>query len=117
MRVIKFCSFIAVFGLCIVSAGCSQKFRYEKTDTITMDEAKSYTIDGPKSDQKLKVEVTSDEPVMVIVHLEGDKADVKGKIEPTKEGNCEVNIPAGKTFVIVVAGNKKATFTLKVNSV
>lgn len=112
----------AAAALLLSSAGCASKIRYEKSDTVTAGETKFYEIDGPTKQQRVKIEISSDEKIFVRVFLKKDRSspDAKplGETQGTKDASVEVDIPEGETFVIVVDGaGKKASYTIRVNSV
>ena len=72
MRVIHRVLFVVALGTCFASiTGCGgSKVRFEKTEEIN-NEAKSYIIDAPTKDQKVRIEVTADEPFELRVQLDG----------------------------------------------
>ena len=100
----------------IVGCGGS-KVRFEKSEEIAGGEGKTYIFEGPTKDQKVKVDVKADEALLVIVRLEEkDDKDSLAKSDGKKEATLEVDIPAGKSFVVMIAPRKKCIVTTKVHS-
>jgi hypothetical protein len=119
---------IPVLAVCAV-AGCS-KIHEQRSFTIESGGAYSLHITAPLSEQKVKVEVTSDEPVNVWVILEKDvpsgkddfdpetlKSGVLGKEKATKQATLTVTVPAKEKFRVQFDGvAKKTTVTAKIDS-
>ena len=115
----------------IVCAGC-QKISVEKTVTMDVGDMKGAAlIDGPKSEQKIKVEFTSSEcPVNVFVVVGKDsnkildelfkaapKADIRAKSEKAKEGTLDATIPANEDYGVYLSGaSKKTEVKVKIKS-
>jgi hypothetical protein len=117
-------------------AGCS-KVNFEQTLTLEPGAIKMYEIDAPRSQQKVRVDVDSAQPIDVDVALESDSAAVRQFLErerkadkggtPTgllagkqgvSQGSVEATIPAGKGFSVLLSGAKKKTeVKVKVNSI
>jgi hypothetical protein len=111
--------------------GC-QQVNVEKALTLEPgDILQPAIVDGPRSLQKIRVEVTATEPIDVDLALESDATDVvnglraskrpQGKVLATKQGvksdSVEATIPAGKSYTVIVSGaKKKSEVKLKVNS-
>lgn len=119
---------LMVIGL----VGCGSKLSYTDTVSIDSGETQIRMIDAPKSDQRVRVEFTSNNPVNVAVILSEqlDKSDqnLSGEQVPTgalgsemntKNGSFEVSIPAGKEFQILIGvsiNGEAATVELKATS-
>jgi len=115
----------AIFAL----AGCS-KIHEQRSFTVDPGGAHSLSITAPLSEQKVKVEVTSDEPVNVWVVLEKDipagkdefdpeslKSGLVAKEKDTKQATRTATIPAKEKYRVYVNGPaKKANVTVKVDS-
>ena len=115
----------------VACAGC-QRISVEKSVTMDVGDVKGAAlIDGPKSEQKIKVEFTSSEsPINVFVVLGNDsnkildelfkptpKADIRAKTEKAKEGTLEATIPANQDYGIYLSGaSKKTEVKVKVKS-
>jgi|SRR5262245_36364777 hypothetical protein len=123
----------AIIGLSLLLAGCGQRVSVEKIVTVDVGDVKAPIIlDGPKSDQKIKVEFNStDSPVtaQIIVGKDGNaianelqkpapaNLDVKAKMENAKDGILETVIPAGKDYGVYLSGaTKKTSVVVKVKS-
>jgi len=116
---------LALFAL----AGCS-KIHEQRSFTIEPAGSHSLKISAPLSEQKVKVEVTSDEPINVWVVLEKDvpvgkddfdpeslKSGVLAKEKETKQATLTATIPAKeKSRVYVNGAVKTAHVTAKVDS-
>jgi hypothetical protein len=85
-----------------------------------------YTIDAPKSQQKVVVKLTSDDEVNLIVALQKDldgdmvkrESKALGESTRTKSATIEVTVPEGQAFsVVLTAVKKKTSFKLKIDSV
>jgi len=119
---------IPVLALCVV-AGCS-KIHEQRSFTVEPSGAYTLSITAPLSEQKVKVEMTSDEPVNVWVILEKDvpagkddfdpealKSGVLAKEKATKQATLNVTIPAKEKFRVYFDGAaKKAAVTAKIDS-
>jgi len=132
-RVVSLTIPLAVVLLMLPGCPSGHTLDYEKTVSMEPADTKFYTIDAPRSQQKIRVQVDSAEPVDVDVTLETDKADVEkalqaqkrpdaAKLLASKQGakseSVEAMIPAGKSFTIVLSGAKKKTeVKLKVKSI
>ena len=110
-------------------AGCS-KIHEQRSFTVDAGGAHSLSITAPLSEQKVKVEVTSDEPINVWVVLEKDvpagkddfdpeslKSGVVAKEKDTKQATLTATIPAKEKYRVYINGPaKKANVTVKVDS-
>jgi len=115
----------------LAMAGCS-KIHEERTFTVDALSGHSLSITAPVSEQKVKVTLTSDQPVSVWVVLEkeapqGDKSrfdpdtlksGVLAKEKNTKEATLTATIPAKEAYLIYVSNPspKDASVTVKVDS-
>lgn len=118
MRAFRFGFLVIALAIPVLASGCNAPLRYEKTEEISPGETRTYTISAPKKEQKVKIEVSSDEPIAVEVRLEEkleDKESLAKEIGK-KQIEIEVTIPAGKSFVVLISTVKKCTVTTKVNS-
>jgi hypothetical protein len=115
----------------VVLAGCS-KLHVEKQYTLEPGTIQHVEVSPPTSDQKLKVSVTSDEPVTVTVLLVKDIPAAKGgaeDIDPgtlttgglgqkkdVKEATLDVTVPAKEKYRVYISGVKKlAKVTVKID--
>jgi len=119
---------IPVLAVCAL-AGCS-KIHEQRSFTIESGGGYTLSITAPLSEQKVKVDVTSDEPVNVWVILEKDvptgkddfdpetlKSGVLGKEKATKQATLTVTVPAKEKFRVYFDGvTKKANVTAKIDS-
>ena len=110
-------------------AGCS-KIHDVRQFSVDATESKTFKISPPVSEQKLKVAMTSDQPVNVWVVLKKDVPPGKEDFDPatmktgvlassqmTKDANLDVTVPAQEEYWIIVNGAiKKATGTIKIDS-
>ena len=123
----------ACFCLIGLLFGCGQRVNVEKIVTLEVGLVQAPIIlDGPKSDQKIKVEFNStDGPItaQIIVGKDGNaianelqkpspaNLDVKAKMEKAKDGILEATIPAGKDYGVYLSGaTKKTSVVVKVKS-
>jgi hypothetical protein len=99
--------------------GCSpSKLRYEKSIDVGGGEEKILTIDAPKKEEKVKIEVTAGQPVSVTVTLKKNLNSGKPLASKSNEKDIslEVTVPAGEEFCIILSGIKQTTATVKANS-
>jgi len=115
----------------LAAAGCS-KIHEQRTFTVDSFSGHSLSITAPVSEQKVKVALTSDQPVNVWILLEkeapqGDKSrfdpetlktGVLAKEKNTKEATLTATIPAKEPYLIFVTNptQKDANVTVKVDS-
>lgn len=114
--------------------GCPQRVNVEKTVTLEFGDIKQPAIiDAPRSQQKVRVDVNSAEPIDVDVALESEAADITksltagkrpdaAKLLASKQGvktdAVEATIPAGKSYTVILSGARKKTeVKVKVNSI
>lgn len=125
--------FLGFFAAALLALPGCQQVNVEKALTLEPgDILQPAIVDGPRSQQKIRVEVTATEPIDVDVALESDASDVisglraskrpAGKVLATKQGvksdTMEATIPAGKSYTVIVSGaKKKSEVKLKVNSI
>jgi hypothetical protein len=119
---------IPLFAVCIL-AGCS-KIHEERSFTLDPHNSHSLQVSAPVSEQKVKVTMTSNEPVNVYVlldkHIPSGKDDfdpqtmkegVLAKELKTKEATLTATIPAKEKYRVYVDGSDKtASVTVKVDS-
>jgi hypothetical protein len=109
---------LVVAGIIAGTSGCNRsRIHFEKTETIAQGTDKTYTVDGPKSAQKVKVEVTSKEPVNIKVFLEKEPTKFLAEKSGVKEASLEVDIPEGAAFTVSVFATKETEVTVKVNNI
>jgi hypothetical protein len=120
-------SMLLVLVVCGLT-GCGAKVKLEADATVEGGEVKVYSADSPGANHKLKVEVTSDQPVTVVVYMSSDvkKVDPESilnlpkplaKAEKTKATILEVVIPTKEEFTVAIASTAgKAKYSLKLNS-
>jgi hypothetical protein len=108
--------------------GCTPPFHFEKTFQFDFGTTQMYDIDAPRGEQKIRVEVTSAEPVNIDVAATTQKKTAEGFIDrgrknpekgdaPTflasKEGvttgSVDATIPAGTAYTVFISGTKKKT--------
>ena len=116
----------------LVLAGCS-KIHETRPFTLKPLGGNTLSISAPLSEQKIKVAVTSDQPVNVWVLLEKDlpseskddfdpdksmKSGILAQEKNTKDATLNATIPAKERFQIYVnnPGSKPASVTVKVDS-
>jgi len=120
----RFIPLVAILAL----AGCS-KIHEERSFTVEAGNSHFLDISAPISQQTVKVEVTSDEPVNVYVllvkNVEGKtdydpdtmKEGVLAKEKSTKSATLNATVPAKEKYRIYVDGAaKKANVKVKVDS-
>lgn len=114
---------ICALGIAL-APGC-QKVNQEKTVTVSVGSVDAPIIlSAPRGEQKIRVSVTSAEPVDVDVVLEANRAGVTetllagkrpaadkvvaSKVK-AKTDTISATIPAGKEYAIVLSGAMKST--------
>ncbi len=108
-------SWIVIVGL----VGCG-KLKYDRTETLEPGDMKTYTIDGPSSQQVVRVKLKADEEVSLAVIPARDfpapfSLDNLEKVKAyatkanAKEFDLEATIPAKVDFMVLVYGAKKST--------
>ena len=123
---------VLVLGLCVLGVAGCQKVKIDKTIPLSAGSVESIIIDAPRGEQKIRVSVTSAEPVDVDVVLGTNKAVVMDTLasgkrpaadkivaskSKTKTDSFSATIPAGKEYAILLSGAAKTTeVTLSVKS-
>jgi len=114
----------------LVLVGC-HKLNYEKSESLSPGETKTYTVEAPKGDQKVRVVARSSEgPVSVYLVLQHEAQAVEAAItgghtppkdkvlagaEKQNEVTLDATVPAKNEFTVIVGGaSKKTTITVKV---
>jgi hypothetical protein len=111
-------------------SGCTSRVNFEKTVSLTTGNIMAYSIDAPRGEQKVRIQIDSTEPINVDVGFEADGADIHKALErdqrPTgliaskvgaKQDELDATIPAGKAFTVYLSGaRKKAEVKLSVKS-
>jgi uncharacterized protein YcfL len=112
--------------------GCS-KIHEQRSFTLEPRGGNTLSISAPLSEQKVKVAVTSDEPVDVWVLLEKDlppgnkdyfdpdakmKSGILASEKKTRDATLQATIPGKEKYQIYVSnpGDKAANVTVKVDS-
>ena len=123
---------VVPFLAVVLLAGCS-KIHEQRSFTLEPLAGNTLSISAPLSEQKVKVAVTSDQPVNVWVLLEKDlpegtkddfdpdkrmKSGVLAKEKNTKDVTLNASVPAKEKYQIYVTnpGGKAASVTVKVDS-
>ena len=123
----------ALLAAFFVASGCSpQKLNVDRDVSVGPGDARQVGIDGPKAEQKVRVQVTATEPVNVDLALDSKSGDLMNKLsadkrpapgevlaskEKTKSDTLEGTVPAGQAFSIYVSGaTKKSDVKLKITS-
>jgi hypothetical protein len=118
-------AFVAIIAL----TGCS-KIHEKREFTVGAAESHSLEISAPLSEQKVKVTLTSDQPVNIYVLLDKDYPKGKDDFDPetlktgiiasqknAKEASLDATIPAKEKYRVIVGGaTKQATVTVKIDS-
>jgi hypothetical protein len=119
---------IVLFPL-VLLAGCS-KIHEQRSFTVEAGGAYTLGITAPLSEQKVKIEMTSDEPVNVWVVLEKDVPGGKDEFDPTalqsgvlakeknvKQATLTATIPAKEKYRVYIDGAaKKSNVTVRIDS-
>lgn len=111
-------------GFAALGPGC-QRVNQEKTISLAAGDIKApIIVSAPRSQQKIRVSVTSAEPVDVDVVLEANRAGVEATLlagkrpaadkvvaskEKVKSDTLSATIPAGKEYAVVLSGATKTT--------
>jgi hypothetical protein len=112
-------------GFVLLVPGCQRPLNMEKTINLTPGSVEVPAIvDAPRGEQKVRVSVTSAEPVNVDVVLELNRPAVMEALQAgtrpaadtvlaskvqVKADTASVTIPAGKEFAVVLSGATKKT--------
>jgi hypothetical protein len=108
---------VVVAVMAFLEGGCNKsKIHFEKTESVPALTDKTYTVEGPKSAQKVKVDVSSKEAVLVRVFLEKEPAKNLAEKSDVKEASFDVDIPANEAFTLFIHSPKATELTVKVNS-
>jgi len=125
MRV-RYLPLLAVFAL----TGCS-KIHQQFSFTVEPGNFHTLKVSAPLSEQKLKVNMTSDQPVNIYVILDKNlPPEIKDDFDPEtvkegvlvkekgkKDADLSVTVPAKEKFSVIVNGaGKKASITVKIDS-
>ena len=109
----------------LFASGCQRSLSLEKTVKLAPGDVKAPAIvDAPRGDQKVRISVTSAEPLNVDVVLEVNRPAVMEALqaskrpaadkllaskEQAKDETLSVTIPAGKEYAVILSGAKKET--------
>ena len=110
-----------IFGGCFAAlliggAGCASKIKpLDETYTLKAGDIRTLSVDAPKQDQIVKIEVSATHPIDVVVQLTSEKS--KSLISKRmKDDSVEVKIPANQAFQIILSSVLDCKATIKVNS-
>ena len=119
MRSLCTCAWAALF---LLGAGCGQKVNVEKSVTLEPGTMLApIVLDGPKSEQKINVEFSADNPIDVYVILGKDekailaqlespkKLDIRASKKNSKGDTLAATIPAGSDYGVYLANATKKT--------
>jgi hypothetical protein len=115
---------VLTLGLCFLGiAGC-QKVNVNDTISLSAGSVEARTIDAPRGEQKIRVSVTSAEPIDVDVVLGTNKAVAMDNLASgkrpaadkviasklkAKTDTISATIPAGKEYAVLLSGAAKTT--------
>lgn len=121
-RAVPFLAYVLCTGLL---SGCGQRISVEKTVGLDVGEVQApIVLDGPKSDQKIRVDFVSTDATLTarIVIGKDEKAiaaalqnpmpaglDIKAEAKNVKDGTLEATIPSGKDYGVYLSGAAKKT--------
>jgi hypothetical protein len=121
----RFVMVLCLTGFALLVPGCQRPLSMEKTINLSPGDVEVPAIvDAPRSEQKIRVSVTSAEPVNVDVVLELNRPAVMEALQSSKRPTADkvlaskeqvkadtvsVTIPAGKEFAVVLSGATKKT--------
>lgn len=108
-----------VAGLAVSQVGCNRtKIADDKNEEVSAGDGKNYVIPAMQSEHQVRVEVSADEELMVVIAVaDGEKTgDVLGKAEKSKSVKLEVKIPAGKEAIIQIRPDKKCMVKTSIRS-
>jgi hypothetical protein len=112
---------VMCFALVATQSGCTSRVNFNQTETLEPGDIKTYTIDAPRKEQKVRVQVESPEPVNVYVGLAASAGAIQKALErdqkPVAAGgksgvtqdSFEVTIAAGQEFTVFLSGARKRT--------
>jgi hypothetical protein len=131
MRTCTRLGFCLLMMALIVAVGC-QKLNVKRTIHINPGDVQDVIIDGPRSEQKINVGITSSAPIDVYVILSAEEQAVKSKLLAGQKpddskvldkalkvdsANLTATIPAKNEFRIMLTGAKKpADVDVKITS-
>ena len=119
---------------CLLLVGCGSKVHEDLNGEVSMAKDLIYNVDGPKKAQKVKIVVSSDEPVSVFVVLKKEFSEqvetsltgaseqsklptvLLGKSFKAKAHDFEVEVPAKEELTIQVTSRKTTKVNVKVDS-
>jgi hypothetical protein len=103
----------------VLLPGCTSRVSFDKTLTLEPGAIKMYTIDAPRREQKVRIQIDSRGPVNCYIGLADGAGEMQKALErdaqPTALGgksgvtqeSFDVTIAAGKEFVVFLSGAKK----------
>ena len=116
---------VCALGFAALAPGCQKAVNIDKTITLTAGSVEAPAIlSAPRGEQKIRVSVTSAEPIDVDVVLETNRAGVNETLllgkrpaadqvvaskAKAKTDTVLATIPAGKEYAIVLSGAAKTT--------
>lgn len=110
-----------------LAGGCQSRLKFDQTSTVEMGEVKYYEVDSPKYEQKIAIDISSDQEISVYVVGGKDKDAVFNDLNASKEpknvlaskhgvksGALEATVPAKEKFFVFLANaKKKCSVTIK----
>ena len=105
------CSLVLLAAL----PGCKSPLNYDQPTELQPGAETTLTIDGPSSQQTVRIEISCPDPIDVSVYLTDKKAPLAKKPGITND-SFEVIIPAKQDFVISLLSTKQTTASVKVKS-
>ena len=119
----RFLLVVCSVGIATLAAGC-QRVNVDKTITLTAGAVESAIVSAPRSQQQVKVSITSADPINVDVVVEENRIAVTDTIlsgkrpaadkvlaskEKVKSDALSATIPAGKEYAVLISGATKNT--------
>jgi hypothetical protein len=104
-----------LFILCWAVSGCKAPLNYDKATDLEPGAEVTLTIDGPSSDQKVKIDISCPDPIDVSVWTNDKKAPLVKKTG-VKNESFELTIPAKQSFTISLSSMKQTTASVKAKS-
>src|SRR5437016_3745638 len=115
---------LPLFIILLAVPGCpvGQTLNFDKTVSLEPGDIKSFSIDAPKTNQKIRVETEAGERIDVTITLESEAEAVKKFLEAKGSGSnppwlarkteqkqhtLEAEVSAGKGFTVILSGAQK----------
>lgn len=119
--------FAALAALLVI--GCGPKVSFEADAEVSGFDAKTFTVTAPNENHRVKVEVTSEQPVSSYIFMTNDikledsdtMRDPKKAVGRGEKGTSlsfDATIPRKEDFTVAVfaSDGKKTKFKIKINS-